>query len=68
MGRGWSVADKAEAEASNLLLQHVLASTFDTKGADYAELEKSLIKATGAGGKAAVEAGKTAKVEAAERM
>lgn len=46
----------------------MLASTFDTKGAEYAELEKSLVEATRAGGEAAVEAGRTNKVEAAERM
>lgn len=51
-----------------MLLQHVLASTFDIKGEEYAKLARSLIEATTAGGLAAAEAGKTLRVEVAERM
>ncbi|GMK58773.1 hypothetical protein CspeluHIS016_0602150 [Cutaneotrichosporon spelunceum] len=61
-------AKEGEAESCSLLLQHVIADNFDTTGADYATLVKSVAEAVRLGGEAAAEAGRPTKVEVAERI
>lgn len=58
----------AEVESCHLLLQHVIATTFDTASAEYAQLVKSVIEAIRVGGEAAAEAGRTTKSETAARV
>jgi hypothetical protein len=50
------------------LLQHVIATTFDTKGDEYAKLVKSVIEAVRVGGEAAAQAGRSIKSETAARV
>jgi hypothetical protein len=56
----------AEPESANLLLQHLLSTTFS--GAEYDSLFKSVVDAVQKGGEANASAGRMTRVEAASRM
>ncbi|WOO85117.1 Eukaryotic translation initiation factor 3 subunit M [Vanrija pseudolonga] len=61
-------AKESEAESTHLLLQYVLASTFEPTSEEYAKLVKQVVEAVRVGGEAAAEAGRTTKAEAAARI
>lgn len=66
----WRVvrANQAEVDSCHLLLQHVIATTFDTSSPEYAELVKKVIDAVRLGGSAASDAGRSVKSETAARV